>query len=104
MVCFRATPDGVVIAVRLTPRAARDAIDGIDRLSDGAEVVKARVRAVPSEGAANEALRAVLAEALKVPKRAVNIVSGASGRLKQVHISGDAPSLSGIIEKWPRRA
>lgn len=104
MACFRAVADGVVVAVRLTPRAVRDSIEGVDRLSDGAEVVKARVRAVPSEGAANEALRAVLAKALKVPKRAVNIVSGASGRLKQVHISGDALLLSGIIEKWPRLA
>ena len=104
MPCFRVVADGVVVAVRLTPRAARDSIDGVDRLPDGAAVVKARVRAVPSEGAANAALRAVLANALKVPKRAVNIVSGASGRLKQVHISGDALCLSGIIEKWPRLA
>ena len=41
---------GVVLAVRLTPKGGRDAIDGIELLADGRSVLKVRVRAAPSEG------------------------------------------------------
>jgi uncharacterized protein YggU (UPF0235/DUF167 family) len=34
-----------MLAVRLTPRGGRDAIDGIEQLSDGRRVLKVRVRA-----------------------------------------------------------
>lgn len=102
MACYRAAPDGLVLSVRLTPKAAADAVDGVGRLSDGAEVVVARVRALPAKGAANAALIALLARALKLPKRTIEIVSGAGGRLKRVHIAGDAGALSGEIDQWPR--
>ena len=48
--------DGIVLAVRLTPKGGRDSIDGVDTLADGTVVLKARVRAAPSEGEANAAL------------------------------------------------
>lgn len=47
---------GVAVAVRLTPKGGRDAIDGIETLSDGRAVLKVRVQAAPSEGEANAAL------------------------------------------------
>ena len=40
-----ATPGGVVLAVRLTPKGGRDAIDGVETLGDGRPVLNARVRA-----------------------------------------------------------
>jgi uncharacterized protein len=46
------------------------------------------VAAPPVEGAANEALIAYFADALRIPKRAIQIVSGARGRLKRVAIAG----------------
>jgi uncharacterized protein len=102
MACHRAVPDGVIVSVRLTPKAAQDSLDGIGRLADGAEVAIARVRALPADGAANKALIAVLAKALKVPKSAVAIVSGAGSRLKKLKIVGDAPTLAGDIDRWRR--
>ena len=39
------TGDGVSVAVRLTPKGGRDAIDGIETLSDGRAVLNVRVRA-----------------------------------------------------------
>jgi uncharacterized protein YggU (UPF0235/DUF167 family) len=69
MACYRAVAGGVVIAVRLTPKAARETIDGIGRLSDGREVLIARVRTPPADGAANAALVMLLAKALKVPNQ-----------------------------------
>jgi uncharacterized protein YggU (UPF0235/DUF167 family) len=65
---FTVTPDGLRISVRLTPKGGRDALDGVTALSDGREVVKARVRAVPEDGAANAALLALLAKTLGVAK------------------------------------
>ena len=77
------TADGVVIAVRVAPRAGRTAVAGV---RGGALLV--RLAAAPVEGAANAELVAVLAEALDVPKRAVSIVSGHHGRLKRVAVTG----------------
>jgi uncharacterized protein YggU (UPF0235/DUF167 family) len=47
-----------------------------------------RVAAPPVEGAANDVLIAYFAEALRIPKRAIQIVSGDRGRLKRVAIAG----------------
>jgi hypothetical protein len=100
MACYRVVPGGVVLAVRLTPRAARDVVDGIGRLSDGREVAVVHIRAVPAEGAANKALIALLAKTLDVPKSAVSIVAGGAARLKQVRIDGDTHALSAMIDGW----
>jgi uncharacterized protein len=90
---------GVVVTVRLTPRGGRDAIDGGETLADGSTVLKIRVRAIPSEGEANAALGRVLAKALSVPPRDVEIVSGHTSRIKRVKISGDAAALAFALEK-----
>ncbi len=90
---------GVSLIVRLTPRGGRDAIDGIASLSDGTCVLKARVRAAPTEGAANAALIKLLAGAIGVPARDVSLVAGASARLKQIRIAGAGPSLAATLEK-----
>ena len=90
---------GVVVTVRLTPKGGRDAVDGIETLSDGSAVLKVRVRAIPSDGAANAALGRVLAKALSVPPRDVEIISGLTSRIKRVKISGDAATLIVALEK-----
>lgn len=84
----------VVIAIRLTPRAGRDEIDGLATLSDGTTVIAARVRAVPGKGAANQALVALVAKLLDVPKSAVAVIAGHTARLKQVRIDGDPKELT----------
>src|SRR5690606_28251501 len=55
------------IAVRLTPRGGADRLDGWDRDTDGRPVLKARVRAAPTEGQANAALIVLIARTLKIP-------------------------------------
>ena len=95
---WSAAPGGVTVTVRLTPKGGRDAIDGVETLADGNTVLKARVRAAPHEGAANEALRRVLAKALGVPSSRVDIVSGATSRIKHVKIVGDAAALGAALE------
>jgi uncharacterized protein YggU (UPF0235/DUF167 family) len=90
---WRPARGGVEIRVRVTPRGGRDAIDGIDTLSDGQRVVKVRVRAVPEDGAANDAVRRLLAETLRLPLSAVRLESGATARLKAFSLAGVAQDL-----------
>ncbi|CUU43416.1 hypothetical protein BVIRIDIS_24360 [Blastochloris viridis] len=68
-------------------------------LSDGRRVVAARVRAVPESGAANAALVALVAAALKVPKRDVELVAGATSRVKTLHVAGDPAALAEMLRK-----
>lgn len=93
MAAWTVTPDGLRLAVRLTPRGGRDAVDGVETLGDGREVLKLRVRAAPSEGEANAALVALLSKLLEVPRSRVALVAGAAARLKTVAVSGDAEAL-----------
>ncbi|WP_319798074.1 DUF167 domain-containing protein [Nitrobacter sp.] len=86
---WRYSPEGLSIALRVTPRGGRDGIDGIETLADGRPVVKLRVRAVAEGGEANRAVVAVLAKALGVRKTDVRIRAGATSRLKQVEVGGD---------------
>jgi uncharacterized protein (TIGR00251 family) len=89
---FRA--DGLVLSVRLTPKSSRDEITGFETLADGRMVLKARVRAVPQDGEANAALVRLLAKALHISASAVRVEAGASGRLKTLHLQGDAEILA----------
>jgi uncharacterized protein (TIGR00251 family) len=96
---WAASADGLTIAIRLTPKGGRDAIDGIETLSDGRPVLKARVRAAPSEGEANAALIRLLSKMLDVPPRAVNLAAGATARIKRIAVEGDAASLAAKLER-----
>ncbi len=91
---WRATLEGVVVSCRLTPKGGRDAIDGVATLSDGARVLLARVRAAPEDGKANDALCALIAGWLDVPKSGVRLVGGAKNRLKQIGVAGEPQALA----------
>ncbi len=93
------TAAGLTIAVRLTPKGGRDAIDGIEQLADGRSVLKVRVRAPASEGEANAALVKTVARALSVPPRDVALVAGAASRIKRLTVAGDGPTLAAALEK-----
>lgn len=94
---WRATADGVTLAVRLTPKGGRDAIDGVETMSDGRSVLKARVRAVPEDGKANAALIELLAKALKVARSCVTVSAGHTSRVKTLEIAGDPEMLSAAL-------
>jgi uncharacterized protein (TIGR00251 family) len=96
---WRPVSDGVQLAVRVTPRGGRDAIDGIETLSDDRSVLKLRVRAVAEGGEANRAVIELLAKSLGVSKAAIRLRSGATSRLKQVVISGDPAALDVALAK-----
>jgi uncharacterized protein (TIGR00251 family) len=94
---WRYSPEGLSIALRVTPRGGRDGIDGIETLADGRPVVKVRVRAVAEGGEANRAVVEVLAKALGVRKTDVLIRAGATSRLKQVVVGGDPVRLGDAL-------
>jgi len=96
---WSASPGGVSLTVRLTPKGGRDAIDGIEIMSDNRAVLKIRVRAAPSEGEANAALIKLIAKAVGVPPRDVSLAAGATARIKRLNISGDGPTLVAVLEK-----
>ncbi|WP_332657862.1 DUF167 domain-containing protein [Brevundimonas sp.] len=76
------------LAVRLTPGASTDRIDGWDVDADGRPVLKVRVRARPVEGEANDALIKLLARALGAPKSALAIQRGGQSRTKMIEVAG----------------
>ena len=80
--------DSARFAVRLTPGASADRIDGWDVDAEGRPVLKVRVRARPIEGEANAALLKLLAKTLKLPKSAVALQRGGQSRLKMIEIDG----------------
>ena len=88
------SPVDVRFAVRLTPRAATDRVDGV---VEG--VLRVRVGAPAVEGAANNALVRLLADELGVSRRDVRIVAGASSRQKLVVVDG--LEADAIVARWP---
>ncbi len=84
----RLSDQGLTLLVRLTPRSARDAIEGPGETADGRCHLKARVRAVPENGKANAALEKLLAKECEVPPTSVSVTGGATARLKTVEIQG----------------
>jgi len=87
-------PPAARLAVRLTPRGGRDAIDGWAKAAEGRAHLKVRVAAPPVDGRANAALIRLIAKTLGLPARAVRIAAGEQARTKQVEIEGaDAADL-----------
>ncbi len=88
---WRRTADGIVLAVRATPRAGRDGWG-----THAADHLAVRIAAPPVDGAANARLVAFVAKAFGVAKRDVTLVGGETGRVKRLAIAGDADMLAGI--------
>jgi len=92
--------DHLRLAVRLTPNAGRNAVEGIEISADGETYLRARVTAVPEDGRANKALILLLAETLRLPKSSISIISGETARKKILRIDGDPEDLQKKLEKF----
>lgn len=84
---------GVTLAVRVSPRGGRNAVEGLVPDADGKPYLGVRVAAAPVDGAANDAVEAVLARWLGVRPREVEVTGGLSARAKIVTIDGDPVAL-----------
>ena len=79
----RVTKEGVILPVKVVPRASQNAIAGWEN-----DELKVRLNALPEKGKANEELVAFLAKAWKLPKSAFSILSGETSRHKKILIRG----------------
>jgi uncharacterized protein (TIGR00251 family) len=89
---------GVSFAVRVQPRAKKNAIVG--ELGDA---LKITLTAPPVEGRANGACIEFFANLLEVPRSSVSIASGESGRRKVIRVAGlSAGELRKRLGRWQR--
>ncbi len=72
-----------MIAVTVSPRSSQNRVE----LSDTGEI-RVRVTAPPVDGAANAKVLRVLAAALEIPRSALELVAGETGRRKRVAVTG----------------
>ena len=90
--------DGIVLRVRLTPKARSRGIDGLHQAADGTVALKVRVTAPPDKGKANKAVIALLAKRLGFAKSALRIVAGETSRDKQIEISGRPEAIARALD------
>jgi uncharacterized protein (TIGR00251 family) len=89
---------GVRLAVKVTPRAAQSAVQGIVVDARGQAYLAVRVTAAPDAGKANAALIKLLAKRWRLPASAVRLVSGATARRKVLHVAGAPAQLRARLE------
>jgi uncharacterized protein len=93
---WRVGKDHVLLRVRLTPKSASDAVEGLADTAEGC-AVQVRVRAIPEDGAANAALENLIARWLGVPKSSVALSTGTKSRVKSIAIQGVPAELEARI-------
>lgn len=96
---YRIVGDRLLVDVRLTPRGGQDRLEGADRLADGRAVFRARVRAVPEDGKANQALEHLMADELGVARTQVSVVQGKTARLKTLEVHGDVGAIAAVLAR-----
>ncbi|HOP20884.1 MAG TPA: DUF167 domain-containing protein [Amphiplicatus sp.] len=90
---FQETGEGVLLRVRVTPGASKDAVGGLWRGPDGEERLIVRVTAPPDKGRANAAAGKLIAKAAGLAKSDVAIIAGEKDRLKNFALRGDAAAI-----------
>lgn len=75
-------PEGLVFRIRVQPRSSKNQINGLH-----GDALKISLTAPPVDNAANKACSGFLAGLLPIAKSQVTIVSGHTGRNKQVRIN-----------------
>ena len=83
MFAIHETAGGVTFAIRVHPRAKKNAITG--ELGDA---LKVSLTTPPVEGRANQACIEFFANFLKVPRSSVTIASGQTSRNKVMRVAG----------------
>lgn len=88
------------LTVRVTPRGGRDAVEGWTTDAAGRPVLKVRVAAAASDGAANAAVIALLAKTLGRPKSALTLVAGQTARVKRIEVDVSEAELSAAFGRF----
>jgi len=83
MILVLDSPTGATFAIKVHPRARKNAISG-----ELGNALKLSITAPPVEGRANDACVEFFARFLKVPRSSVTIASGLTSRNKMIHVAG----------------
>jgi uncharacterized protein (TIGR00251 family) len=83
MVAIRTVSAGVTFAVKVHPRAKKNAVTG-----EVGDALKLSLTAPPADGKANDACIEFFAKLLRVPRSSVTIASGLSSRNKLILVAG----------------
>jgi len=83
VIALHETAAGVTFAIKVQPRARRNAVVG-----ELGGAVKIALTAPPVDGRANQACIEFLAELLSLPRSAIEIVAGQSSRTKVIRVAG----------------
>ncbi len=91
---IRSAGGGAVIAVKVVPNASRDKVAGV--LGDALKITTA---AAPEKGRANDAVAKLLAGALGLDRRAVELISGPTSPRKEFRVSLSPAEVRGRLSK-----
>jgi len=83
MIPVKESTKGITLAVKVQPRAQKNAVAGVV-----GEALKLALTAPPVEGRANEAVVEFVAELFRIPRSSVTIASGLSSRNKVIRLTG----------------
>jgi uncharacterized protein len=83
MIPLHETSAGVTFAIKVHPRAKKNAITGVV-----GDALKLSLTAPPVEGRANQACVEFLANLLEVPRSSITITSGETNRRKTAQVKG----------------
>jgi uncharacterized protein (TIGR00251 family) len=86
------TADSVILTLKVTPRAKRTEVSGFDP-----DWMRLRIQAPPVDGKANEAIIAFFADAFHIHRRAVEICTGDTSRLKRIKLHGVSEA---VVRVW----
>ncbi|HEV8051056.1 MAG TPA: DUF167 domain-containing protein [Parachlamydiaceae bacterium] len=76
---WKTTPEGIVIAVKVTPKANKNEISGWENGE-----LKIRITAIPEKGNANEQLISFLSSLLKISQSRIKLINGSTSRHKRL--------------------
>ncbi len=97
---YDAAANGLRVALKVTPKAARAAIGGLGADAGGRAHLKVAVTAAPERGKANAQVIKLLARAWRLAPSALSITCGATARRKTLHVAGDTPELLKQLNEW----
>jgi uncharacterized protein (TIGR00251 family) len=97
---YRLLENGLLLFIRLTPKASRARIGEVRPTADGGSCLSVQVTAPPEKGKANEQLVRLLAKEWRLPPGDFSIESGGKSRQKSVRIAGDPKALARILDGW----
>ena len=98
MVWLTRHAEGVRAALKVAPRAVSSSVQGVEVDAAGRGYLAVRVNAPPEAGKANAAVIKLLARRWRIPQRALEVISGASGRRKVLQIYGAPDALIARLE------